>query len=196
MILILSLLLGFSNGYASSLLGSFPKNWCKRERCSEPQKKIWNDFNSGGIPSWEKMPEVFSGSCYHSSRAYRNTTEHYSGFLIDLKDDGFSFNGSHSFYASQNPYAELDVESARKRFKSANTSRIEVFKDYGFYNANPSSDRPMRYWFREGEDGRLKMAVIFGTLDHFVLCDLQDHGTHENYSQSEITTPKPTLSIE
>lgn len=177
MITFLSLAFTFSNAFSSmsSLEAPFPKNWCSTGRCSTPQMKIWSEFNSGKSPSWNQMPRALSGSCYHSSRSYRNTTEHFSGFIIDQEQDGFSLAGRHSFYAPENPYADLDADTAREEFKKGSLNRIEVFKDYGFYNANPDAERSIRYWFREGDDNAVKMAIIFGNLDHFILCDLNYH---------------------
>jgi len=174
MITILSFLISISFSFADE--APFPKNWCKSGRCSTPQQKIWNEFNTGQSPSWDSMPQVFSGSCYHSSKNYNNKTEHYSGFIIDAEKDGFSFHGKHSFFAKENPYKDLTIETARDTFKKQTVLRIDVFQDYGFYNANPGAETPIRYWFREGvDDQNIKMAVVFGTLDHFILCDLKYH---------------------
>lgn len=153
----------------------YPKNWCSSGMCSKPQEKIWNEFNEGLAPSWESFPKVVSGSCYHSSANYDNEVEHFSGFIIDVEDDGFSFNGRHSFFVYKNPYKDFDLKTAREEFKKGSLNRIDIFKDYGFYNANPGIERPVRYWFKEGSDGNLKLAVIFGTLRHFILCDLAHH---------------------
>jgi len=153
----------------------FPENWCNTGRCSEPQKKIWNEFNDGGSPSWEMMPQVVSGSCYHSARYYSNETEHFSGFIIDKEANGLSFNGKHSFFTRENPYRSLNLITARESFKTSSPNRIEVFHTYGFYNANPGEERPVSYWFKEGSDKKIKMAVIYGSLDHFILCDLSYH---------------------
>jgi len=78
-------------------------------------KKIWTAFNQGDSPDWQRMPKVVSESCYHSSKNYSNKIEHFSGFAIDVENDGFSL------------------------------------------------------------DGNLKMAVIYGTLNYFILCDLAQH---------------------
>lgn len=173
MITLLNLIFAFNLSFSAE--APFPKNWCNTGKCSTPQEKIWSDFNKGGSPSWSSMPQVVSGSCYHSSRNYNNKTEHFSGFIIDTEREGFSFHGRHSFFAKENPYKNFDLEIARESFKKESSLRIDIFNDYGFYNANPEAGTPIRYWFREGEDGNLKMAVVFGTLNHFILCDLKHH---------------------
>lgn len=154
----------------------FPKNWCKFGDCSELQKVIWEDFNNGTSPEWENAPMMMSGSCYHSSRHYNNKHEHFSGLLIDREEDGkLSLYGRHYFFAPSNPYLDLNVESAREEFKTYKTTRIEEFPTYGYFNTDPNESGSIRYWLRQGSDGNIKVATVWGSLSHFSLCDLKVH---------------------
>ena len=173
--LLLVILSIFISGIAYS---SPPYDMCQYERiCSQPQAKIYKEFQScaGYNPELNKG-RVYSGSCYHLSRFYKNDHEHYGAMYFNLVDDEPRFGGSFSFYPKTNPYKKLTNEQAANKYSSSINKKNHTLDissgTYGhiFWDGE-LPENTIEYWFKTCGD-KVYMQGAWGPQHQFI-CKLE-----------------------
>jgi hypothetical protein len=160
------------HGFAIGSTLGLPTNVCTGSFCGLAQQQIWNRFTTATGLDVGLIPSVYSGNCYHNTPMLDPHLRHFGGLLIDKLDGQVFFDGRFSFYEDKQPYAHLNVETARLRFGA----RYEVIlRDEFAYAEASDSLKPFRYWFRQdtGSDGLL-LVGYFG-YQHTILCTLDRH---------------------
>ncbi|MBK26518.1 MAG: hypothetical protein CME70_21135 [Halobacteriovorax sp.] len=145
---------------------------CGLDSCTVKMKSILNEYQEGSTDM--ELPGVFSGECFHKSRMYNPNHAHYGGILVD-KNDKLYFGGSFYFFAPDNPYRDLDIDSARERFKIKYEEKYLVTKkDTGFYvDLNPDQIPLWRYYFSQ-KDGLINLIGVWG-VEHIMFCQMTRH---------------------
>lgn len=153
---------------ASEPMG-LPTNVCLGDFCGLMQQDIWNRFQGATGIKLELIPSVYSGTCYHNSRAYNPHSPQFGGVLIDKVNENVFFSGKFSFHKHTDPYADLNVETARRLLRKH--FEITLYDMFAYAEASESF-APFRYWFRqEAATNDLLLVGYFG-FDHTILCAL------------------------
>lgn len=149
-----------------------PTNVCTDSFCGLVQREIWNRFQNATGLDVDLIPSVYSGTCYHKSPYYDPHTPQSGGLLIDKLDGRVFFDGGFSFHKDKQPYARLNVETARVQFGE----RREVTLRNEFAYADTSDSlKPFRYWFRQDTGGDGLLLVGYFSYRHTILCHLDRH---------------------
>ena len=157
--------------HASQPMG-LPMNVCSDPFCDPVQREIWNRFQNATGLKLVLVPSVYSGVCYHDSPSYNPHIPQFGGVLIDKSDGQVFFQGRFSFYKQTNPYANLSIKAARKRFPE----QYEVILYDLFAYADPSDTQaPFCYWFRQEENTNDLLLVGYFGWNHTILCALDRH---------------------
>ncbi len=122
--------------------------------CSGPQNKIWNEFKAGGFFKERSVPGVYSGVCYHNW-PYSPTDAHFGVALLEIRDGMIYFGGEMAFFYQSNPYASLNLDSARKEFPNtySTENELSLFDDYAYLEySNSVGNPPLKYWFRQSKE--------------------------------------------
>jgi hypothetical protein len=155
-----------------------PANMCYRNSCSAPQLEIWNEFlNNKYIPAAELSPSVYSGVCYHSAADFDNTHPHYAvTYLADGSDGQTHFSGIFGFFYQTDPWADWNVDEARKQFPNHDTPNHLIVPDghSGMIDFS-SEDTLWAYWLRLSPDLNHLYIVAYWSVRHSVFCDLTRH---------------------
>ena len=94
------------------------------------------------------------------------------GLLIDKLDGQVFFDGRFSFYEDKQPYAHLNVETARVRFGARHG--MTLLDEFAYAEASDSL-KPFRYWFRRDAGGDGLLLVGYFGYQHTILCTLDRH---------------------
>jgi hypothetical protein len=149
-----------------------PTNVCTGSFCGLVQQEIWNRFQTATGLDVGLIPSVYSGSCYHDSPMLDPHLRHFGGLLIDKLDGQVFFDGRFSFYEDKQPYAHLNVETARVRFGARHG--MTLLDEFAYAEASDSL-KPFRYWFRRDAGGDGLLLVGYFGYQHTILCTLDRH---------------------
>ncbi|MBT3236394.1 MAG: hypothetical protein HN353_10625 [Bdellovibrionales bacterium] len=153
-----------------------PQNFCYQGQCSLQQQMIWNDFQSGAPIISEQLPAFYSGECYHLSRSYNPSFMHFGGVLIEKRDHKFYLSGTFYFFAPENPYADLTLESARELFevKYEEKKIVQLLDTFAYADLNPDAVPVMRYWMRREIGSNNMLLVAMWGVTRRVFCRLNN----------------------
>ena len=151
---------------ASETMG-LPTNVCLGDFCGPMQKDIWNRFQGATGLKLRLIPSVYSGTCYYDSHAYNPHIPQFGSVLVDKINDNVFFSGKFSFYEQTHFYADLNVETARKRFRKH--FGITLYDMFAYAEASDSF-APFRYWFRQEADTNDLLLVGYFGFDYTLLC--------------------------
>ncbi|MDH3670820.1 MAG: hypothetical protein OES46_06580 [Gammaproteobacteria bacterium] len=149
-----------------------PTNVCTGSFCGLAQREIWNRFENATGLDVGLIPSVYSGSCYHNSPIVDPHIRHFGGMLIDKLDGQVFFDGKFSFYEETQPYARLNVETARVQFGERRD--VTLREEFAYAEASDSL-KPFRYWFRQDASGDGLLLVGYFGYQHTILCTLDRH---------------------
>jgi hypothetical protein len=132
---------------------------------------VLEEFQAAGTIETGALPAVFSGDCYHLTREYDPNHAHHGFTLLEEKDGGFYMGGLFSFFAKENPYANLTVEEARemspRRFDDAH--HLSVTNELAYADMNREHpETPWKYWLKQN-GGNLLLLAQWGHY-HQVYC--------------------------
>lgn len=148
-----------------------PANFCYGG-CSAAQERIWQNFEAARFTA-NADPIVFSGECYHNY-SYDPAKAHYGMFFLSEIDRTVHASGQFGFFFKENPYAQINVEQAIKKFPNHSeakhgmaTLEKSAFLDYS------TPDTPLRYWMRTSEDGRTLYVVGQWGVFQRLFCEMR-----------------------
>lgn len=154
-----------------------PPNACAGIPCSAPQHAIAEEFNRGVGPQLPALPLLVSGSCYHYG-PYDPEHAHHAYIFLDGKGEQAFMSGLFSFFAPENPYANLTVEEARARAGDFYTdhNRVSLGADTAFIDYNPTDPtNPWLYWMRMNAAGDEMLLLAQWGIHQRVFCRLGVH---------------------
>jgi hypothetical protein len=168
-----TLLLAFSFFSASAWAAPAIPSFCTGGNCSAPMLSILQDFNRAGRILDSAI--VASGECFHLDNAYDPAQVQYGYLLLDPKD-GFTYmSGSFGFFYPENPYAHLNVESARALLDDPyeDYRRMDKAADYAYMNFDPQAapENQFEYWVRQSGE-RLLVLANWG-INHQMFCRME-----------------------
>ncbi len=132
--------------------GPVPNDPCGglRMGCTPWMKDLIADFHDGS----DLLPMVgtYHGACYYHSHTYANSHEHYGALYLETDAEGtMFFNGTFSFFARPDRYADWNLEKARSLI--ANPFRYPM-ESYGLYSVADfsHSDGLWKYWVSQNPE--------------------------------------------
>lgn len=146
---------------------------CGLNSCTPKMLEILKEYQAGEAKDF--FPAVMSGECFHRSRLYNPNHAHYGGVLVDAYEGDLYFGGRFHFFAPDNPYRHLDVDTAREHFaiKYKDVNKVSK-KDAGWFtDLNPGQIPLIRYYFSQ-KDGITNMIGVWG-VEHIMFCQLVEH---------------------
>lgn len=150
------------------------KDACAGIPCSASQRAIAADFDAGHGPQLPALPLLVSGSCYHYG-PYDPEHAHHAYVFLDAKNERAYMSGLFSFFAPENPYADLTVEQARARAGDFYTDHNHVVlgADTAFIDYNPTDPtNPWLYWMRMNAAGDEMLLIAQWSIHQRVFCRL------------------------
>ena len=125
-----------------------------------------------------QFPGMHSGSCYHKSRNYNPSHEHFAALLLDHNDQGERYFASiFAFFAKENEWKDWSVDLARKEM-SASWKRYGVlqFREHVAHtHVKENEGRPVYfYWLRQNPATQSVYFITYwGGPDHISFCELR-----------------------
>ena len=171
------LLLWLAVASGSAVAAQLPTSICTGKFCNLAQERMWDSFQSAGGLDMPLIPSVYSGICYHHSPYLDPDQINYAAVLIDDLDDRVGFDARFSFNQTDNPYRELNVTMAARRFARGmdGTRALELYPRHAYADLTGPLGGPFRYWLRQhAQDQRLFLVGYFG-FRHTILCELDRH---------------------
>lgn len=173
----------FSAYFAAASFAPDSQDLCSGQSCTPPMKEISKVFtqDQGQFALSEDQSRVYSGSCYHLAPGMKGDQEHHGLVLFEpLKEGGLGSSGIFSFFASVDPYKELNVETARqyvsdrggqKHTVTLQPSRAHIVRKYSDFGQIDD-------WFRTDESGDTLYQIShwnFTTGQQRSFCRLKKH---------------------
>ena len=155
-----------------------PPNTCPVGYCGPAAAAFAEAFTQAKDIPHSSAPYIASGNCFHETSRLRNDITHHAYVLFEERDGRYYLGGSFSFFARQNPYSSLDIDSARERQKKLYDPKhiLQIEPTYAFAEMNPGGTGPqiVRYWLKRS-DNTIHLFGLWG-MSHRIYCALQKHG--------------------
>jgi len=157
---------------ASALDEGLPTSVCSGEFCGPPQREIWGRFQNAMGLDKNRIPGVYSGTCYYSSPLVAPDAPQYAGIYISRTGGRVHFDGRFSFHKKHNPYDRLSVTAAAARFPQKHA--LTLFQGHAYADASDSYI-PLRYWMRQDRNSDALLLVGYFGYRQTFLCALARH---------------------
>ncbi len=162
----------FTSSAAAAVDEGLPTSVCSGEFCGPRQQEIWGRFqNATGLDS-NRIPGVYSGTCYYSSPLVEPDAPQYAGIYISRTGGRVHFDGRFSFHKKRNPYNRLSIRAAAVRFPQKHA--LTLFRGHAYADASDSYI-PLRYWMRQDRDSDTLLLVGYFGFRQTFLCALARH---------------------
>ncbi len=173
--LFLALCFGFYSSLSSAIEATQPfSETCPYLQCSEPMKRIENQFKLNQDVELSLGENVYSGECYHLSSSYDSRTLHYGLIFLSANGEHLRMNGLFGFFYPENPWIHWTPKDARKKFENSPSGELEHFGLHSAVNfAKNYPDVVWQYWLSQNPVTKeLAVIGIWGS-GHRLFCSLQ-----------------------
>lgn len=120
-----------------------------RQGCTPWMKEMFADFLDAD--DLIAQSGAYTGHCYYHANNYSNDHRHYGALLIEAGEDGkIYFNGTFSFFAQPDRYADWNLTTARERISNPWRYPMVSFGDHSMADFMP--DGLWKFWLSQNPE--------------------------------------------